>query len=269
MSITIQVDTQAGETLNGVLAALGLRAVPAEARVAAPAYAAEAPAVVSAFVDNRVNKQPTRADAEPAKRTRGRKKVDDAQDHAGAIAEAVEPSPAPVFAVRRYDGVLDGEFADSGVAARRLVDLIHNAGEKDALKALLGVNGATFDALPTDRKDDIRDAIEAARAAFAPEPAEAAPQPTPAPAPAGAAQVLDVDGGPLLAVTADKRGAQNVIRAIATGAPPRLGFAAAKAILDRFGVERVSAVPEGDATHGLIAAEGARLLGLPTAGDPA
>ncbi len=170
----------------------------------------------------------TETAAEGARRGRPRKNT--------PTAEAAQPPAA--YTVRRFDGQTDDDFTDSGVATNRLVELVHNAADPEALDALVKANAGLVAALPAERREEVNDALARARAALAPKTETPA---TPRPAMAW----KDIDQNPLTVVTADRRGALNVVRAIAAGPAPQFGFNVAKAMVERSGVDRVSARPGG------------------------
>ena len=234
-------------------------------------------------VENRGQPEPTPADTAAEEQANKRKRRTKAEMEAARAAEAaaearaadpgdaVEMAPR-MFIVSRYDGRTDTEHTDSGVATERLCDLIANAGEEIALVDLLKANAGLFAVLPSERQAEVNEAIDNARGAWTPAvpaplsvvaalgiayPFKDAEGKVPARDPNGA--LLDVSGMPLLSVTPDRAGAQNCIRVLASTGP---GFAQARALLDKYGVERLSALAPDDAKHALVAAEAAAVLGL-------
>lgn len=182
--------------------------------------------------------------AEPEKPKRGRPKKD------------AEPT-GPVWETRRYGGESDLEFSTERQACERLVELIHNAGSIQALDSLMTANADLVSNIGREWAEQIRDAEKNARAGLAP-----AAQPTQADA---APAYTDVNGEPLHTLTPDMPGAKNAIRAIATGAPPTLGFTVASALLQKHGLKKVSEMKDDDPRLAVIVREAAEILKLPVA----
>lgn len=266
MTITLTIQ---GNTLDEVFRKIGtgpfavqMPMPPAEGEMTRPTTEPCPP------VDNSGQPQPTSADSgEAGKRGPGRPRRN------SPAAEAT--APALTWQVRRFDGHPDGgAFTDSGQATERLVELVHNAADIEAIDALVKANADLVTALPAERREEVNDAIARARAAVAQAAAAAQPgpatQPAAQPTPAAPAMAWkDIDGNPMAAVTPDRRGALSVVKAIASGPAPTFGFNVAKALLDRCGAEKVSAITDdADPRLAKIAREGAAMMGLPVS-EPA
>jgi len=198
-------------------------------------------------------------------RKRGRPKATPAQEAARfKPAEGAEPKPkpepeaepsGPVYTVRRYGGMIHGEYADSGSATQDLLGLISEAGDVEALEALVVANdGIAF--WPQERRQVITNAVKSAHATLASAtPAHATPAP----------QHFALNGAVLGGLTPDKQGAMDGVNAVvaAEGGAGGGGYAAAKAFMESLGVARVSKLDDGDPNLGKIAAWCAARLGLP------
>jgi hypothetical protein len=282
LTLNITINTDAGETLASKLAAAGIYLEPRTAPVSwGKTDAALTPGVfangglgqtggVNSGNDQAATSETREADTETGKRKR-RTKAEMEADRLAAEAAArgndtfagaaVTHADAQVWEVRRYGGELDSEMPAAKDAAERLTDLIKNAGDEQALNSLGEANADLVEKLPAEMAQAVSDAMDAALAAVA-KPVSTIPE-GPAPAPAWP---MGENKLPLVSVSLDKQGARDSIFAIATGPEPKFGHAAGLALLQRHGVEKLSALQDGDDRFVTVAAEGAKLLSLPTRG---
>jgi hypothetical protein len=263
--IHISIDLAPGETLRDVLAAAGL--IPT-----APRHA------VFGDGDNRVidlplaGDQPLRpedtvrpdsfatapaapepAPAEAPKRGRGRPRA--------------EPKPA-TFTVRRYGGMLESEYTDSGQAAEVLIGLIQAAGDEQALDELMQHNAEDMLAWPKERQTEVMESADAVRAVLK----SGEPEP---PAPTNQRVHNDLDGNPLSAIDVATipgvRAALNAFCAQDDGTPQGPFYQKARAHMDTLGIVTVGkldpAKPDDAAKLRALGTWCAEGLGLPVAGS--
>lgn len=224
---------------------------------------------------------PPEQPAEPATpRRRGRPRKDapttieqvaaqtDLEEHIAAA------TPATAYEVRRYGGELDYEFVKPEDAAARLIELINQAGDGQALESLAQANEALAEALPEALSESLSAAFDAASTALQPKKPEgvfteegmaqiqANIERAIGPAPV-AWPMCEDKVTPLTQVTLDWQGARNAIFAIASGPAPQFGVPVGSELLAKFGVARLRDLEQTDPKVAEIAREAAKALGLP------
>lgn len=277
MPIQINITLQPGESLVGMLREAGLihthfdlveggvRVGPVEGGVRVGAADGSFTHSIRDAWNVAPSSQPEPAPApaaEPPKRGPGRpRKTEAATEPAGAV----ETKPA-VYTVRRYGGMVEGEYPDSGQAAEALIELVREAHDIEALNSLMAANGDDMKGWPAERIIEATEAAAAVRTVLktkAEPPAEKPAEPAPTSGPHFA-----LDGTVLKAITADKQGAMNGVNAVvaAEGGSGGPGYTAARAYMDELGVPKVSALADNDDRLPKLAAWCAQRLGLPIAG---
>lgn len=213
------------------------------------------------FARNVVADVKTAADApQSEKRGPGRPRKADAAPAPAETqpAPAAEAKPA-MFTVRRYDGRLEGEYADSGTATEALVGLVREANDTEALDSLLRENSDEVQTWPQERRGDVFDAIDAVRKVLK----------SKAEAPAASSGPhFDLQGNVMTELAPTKQGAMNAVNAVvaAGGGNGGPGYQAARTFMDSLGVPRVSALGDDDPKIKQIVEWAAQRLGLPVAG---
>jgi hypothetical protein len=178
-----------------------------------------------------------------------------------------EPKPA-TFTVRRYGGMTEGEYTDSGQAAELLIELIQQAADEQALDELMQHNAEDMLTWPKERQTEVMESADAVRAVLK----SGEPEP---PAPTKQRVHNDLDGNPLSAIDVATipgvRAALNAFCAQDDGTPQGPFYQKARAHMDTLGIVTVGkldpAKPDDAAKLNALGTWCAEGLGLPVAGS--